>query len=76
MKFMFPVKSVKLSREYKKKENTLNPVVNLNLWNYSIEVSDGKVKAHTTSPRTTAPKKTLFSQRKFTATLLLLYFPM
>lgn len=73
---MFPMKSVKLSREYKKKENTLNPVVNLSLWNHSIEVIDDKVKAHATSPRTKIPKKTLFSQRKFTATLLLLYFPM
>lgn len=73
---MFPMKSVKLSRVYKKKENTFNPVVNLRLWNYSIEVINDKVKAHTTSPRTTLPKKTLFSQRKFTATLLLLYFPM
>lgn len=40
---MFPIKSVKLSREYKEKENILNPAVNLGLWNYSIEVINDKV---------------------------------
>lgn len=73
---MFPIKSVKLSREYKEKENILNPAVNLGLWNYSIEVINDKVKAHITSPRATVLKKTLFSQKKFIATLLLLHFPM
>lgn len=51
------MKSVKLPRDYKKKENILNPVVNLSRWNYSIEVINNKVKAHTTSPTLVFPKE-------------------